>query len=392
MFRLYEIADELQDLASSVEPREFSSRDAAQLATTAAKVERLGAAFKVLFARRAVDGNGWRAGSDAILPEQWFARLSGCSESEARRELRMSEKLAELPATEKKLRDGSLSLDQAALVTRGASADPGAEARLLRTADKHEYRTLAVDTERVVAAATGEAEAHARAHRERSVRTWTRAIATDGSFSGPTEEVSVLLRALEPRAKEAFEAARKAGKPESRDAYLFDALIALAGHDTRRSGSGQPELPVGRIRVDLARLLDHDSEPGEICEIPGVGPVPVAHARKVLSHGLLELVITDGVDVQTVVSTTRHVPQALKIAIEERDQTCNVEGCDRTDHLERHHVEEYAANHLTTYEILGRLCPLHHDLVTYEHYSVERNPDGSWTLRPPQEQRDTDAA
>ena len=390
MFRLDEIADELEALASGVEPREFTSRDAAHLTATAAKVERLGAACKVLFARRAVDGNGWRNGNDAIVPEQWFARLSGCSESEARRELRMSEKLEGLPATEKKLRDGSLSLDQAALVTRGASADPGAEARLLRTADKREYRTLAIDTERVVAAATDEAEAHARAHRERSIRTWTRGLATDGSFSGPTEEVNVLLRALEPRAKKAFEAARKAGTPESRDAYLFDALIALAGH---KGSEEKADLPVGRVRVDLQSLLDGKTHPGEVCEIPGVGPVPVAHARKVLSHGLLELVITDGVDVQTVVSTTRHVPKALKIAIEERDPICNVRGCDRTDHLERHHLEGGFAEHqLTTYELLGNACPHHHDLITYDHYDVTVNDDGSWTLRPPDEQRDTDAA
>jgi hypothetical protein len=392
MFRLEKIADELRGVVATLDAPTHSSRDAARLTQVAAEGEKLFAAAKVLLARRAIDGNGWRHGSDAIVPEQWFARLSGCSESAARRELRMSETLTDLPATEQRLREGSLSLDQAALVTRGASADPGAEARLLRTADTREYRTLAVDTERVVAAASDEAEAHARAHRERSVRTWTRGLATDGSFSGPTEDVNVLLQALEPFAKEAFEAARKAGKPESRDAYLFDALITLAGQDTRRR-SGQPELPVGRLRVDLARLLDHDGEAGEICEIPGVGPVPVAHARKVLAHGLLELVITDGVDVQTVVSTTRHVPKALKIAIEERDQTCNVRGCDRTDHLERHHLEGgFAEHHLTTYELLGNACPHHHDLITYEHYEVIVNDDGSWTLRPPQEQRDTNAA
>ena len=130
-----------------------------------------------------------------------------------------------------------------------------------------------------------------------------------------------------------------------------------------------------------------------MCEIPGVGPVPVAHARKVLSHGLLELVISDGVDVQTVVSTTRHVPKALKIAIEERDPTCNVRGCDRTDHLERHHLEGgFAEHHLTTYKLLGNACPHHHDLITHDHYDVIVNDDGSWTLRPPDEQRDTDAA
>jgi hypothetical protein len=391
MFRLDEIADELREIATGVEPREFACTDAARLTATAAEAERLCAALKVLFARRAVEGNAWRDGTDAIVPEQWFARLSGCSEAEARRELRTSEKLAELAATEKSLREGLLSLDQAALVSRGATADPTAEKRLLRTARKGEMRNLRAETERVVAAATDETEGRARAQRERNLRTWNRGFSTDGGFSGPTEDVAVLLTALKPLQQSAFDAARKAGNPESRDAYLFDALIKLA-RGTLGGTATATDCPVGRVRVDLQSLLEGKTQPGEVCEIPGVGPVPVEHARKVLSHGLLELVISDGVDVQTVVSTTRHVPKALKIAIEERDQTCNVEGCDRTDHLERHHVEEYAQNHLTTYEILGRLCPLHHDLVTYEGYTVERNSDGSWTLRPPDEQRDSDAA
>jgi hypothetical protein len=389
MFRLEEIADELRDAVATLDAPTHSSRDAARLTRVAAEGERLFAATKVLLARRAVDGNGWRHGSDAILPEQWFARLSGCSESEARRELRMSERLDDLPATEAMLREGSLSLDQAVLVARGAAADPTAETILLRTAQKGEMRNLRAETERVVAAATDETDGRAAAHRDRHLRTWTRGFATQGAFSGPTDEVAVLLDALKPLEKQAFDTARAAGTRESHDAYRFDALIGLARD---AAGSGTGDAPTGRIRIDLAALLDGKTRAGEVCEIPGVGPVPVEHARKVLSHGLLELVISDGVDVQTVVSTTRHVPQALKIAIEERDQTCKVEGCDRTDHLERHHVEEYAQTHLTTYEILGRLCPLHHDLVTYEGYTIERNADGSWTLRPPLEQRDTDAA
>ena len=125
------------------------------------------------------------------------------------------------------------------------------------------------------------------------------------------------------------------------------------------------------------------TEAGEVCEIPGVGPVPVSVARQALSHGLLELVITDGVDVQTVVSTTRHVPSALKIAIAERDQRCKVRGCDRTDRLERHHTTRYADGGLTTYEVLGNVCPDHHDLVTYQHHDVVVNDDGSWSLRAP---------
>jgi hypothetical protein len=170
-----------------------------------------------------------------------------------------------------------------------------------------------------------------------------------------------------------------------------DALVAHARGDRDTATPSGP--PVTRVRVDLARLLDHDpDDPGEICEIPGVGPVPVSHARTVLSHGLLELVITDGVDVRTVVSRTRHVPEALKVAIAERDQRCRVRGCDRTHHLERHHTKPFHEHRLTTYELLGMLCGDHHDWVTYRGHEIIDHRDGTWTLTPPDEQRDSHAA
>src|SRR4029453_12779744 len=44
-----------------------------------AEVERLGAAAKVLFARRADETNGWRRVSRATSREQWLPRVSWCS-------------------------------------------------------------------------------------------------------------------------------------------------------------------------------------------------------------------------------------------------------------------------------------------------------------------------
>jgi hypothetical protein len=212
-------------------------------------------------------------------------------------------------------------------------------------------------------------------------------VETHGAFSGPTTEVDRLLQALEPLRKQAFERSRVEGRRESQEAYRFDALIALV------EGAGAAQsTPTGRVRVDIRPLLTGKSEPGDICEIPGVGPVPVSHARQVLSHGLLELVLHDGKDVHTIVTRTRHVPEALRIAIEERDQTCKVRGCDCTDHLQRHHVEEYAQHHITSYKVLGRVCPEHHDLITHRRYTIEVHDDGTWSLHPPDEQRDTDAA
>jgi hypothetical protein len=386
MSRLDRIAEELRTVVRDLDPATHMPRDAARLAAVAAQVERLGAAAKVLLARRAVDGNGWRGSTDAIVPEQWYSRISGCTETEAGRALKMTERLADLPATEKMLRGGGLSLTQAALCAEGASADPTAEQSLLRIAEKGEMRHLRATKERVVTAATDEEEGRRRARKTRSFNTWTEGFSTHGAFHGPTEEVAVLLAALKPIGAEVLATARKAKDYETHDAYRFDALVELGRRALHLDSDGvqkKPTKPVTRIRVDLTRLLDHDTAaPGEVCEIPGVGPVPVAHAREVLPHGLLELVVTDGIDVQTVVSTTRHIPTALKIALDERDQRCRVEGCDRT-HLEGHHVIDFADEQVTTYQRIGGVCDLHHDLLTYRGFTIRVNPDGSWTLLPP---------
>jgi hypothetical protein len=135
--------------------------------------------------------------------------------------------------------------------------------------------------------------------------------------------------------------------------------------------------------VGLGSLLDGKVRPGETCEIPGVGPVPVAHARDILSHGLLQLVITDGVDVQTVVSPTRHVPKALKIAIAVRDRACRVRGCDRTIGLHRHHTRPFGETHHTTYAELGNVCDQHHHLVHDRNHTIDDHHDGTWSLRAP---------
>jgi hypothetical protein len=387
MSRLDRIAEELRAVVRDLDPATLMARDAARLTEVAAEGERLFAAAKVLLARRAVEGNGWRGETDAIVPEQWYSRISGCTEAEAGRALKMTERLAELPAIEKMLRDGGLSLTQAAICAEGATADPTAEHSLLRIAEKGEMRHLRATKERVVTAATDEAEGRRRAKKTRSFNTWSEGFSTHGSFQGPTEEVAVLLAALKPIGQEVLATARKAKEYETHDAYRFDALVEL-GRRARHLDNGAERnvaAPVTRVRVGLGRLLDYqDPAPGEeLCEIPGVGPVPVAHAREVLPHGLLELVITDGVDVQTVVSTTRHIPKALKIALEERDQRCRVEGCDRT-HLEHHHVIDFAQEQLTTYQRLGGACDLHHDLITHHGYTIRDNPDGSWTLIPPE--------
>ncbi len=379
-FALDTTVEQLRELAAAVEPDRYAGADAARLTKVAAEGERLCAYLKVTLARRAEETNAWRGGR-AASPEQWLAEASGCSEGQAREALVTARRVETLPATHEQLRSGVLSFGQATLVSAGAAVDPGSETRLLRAAERSGIRGLRQEKERVVAAATDMEAAARRAHRDRHLRTWQQGPATHGSFSGPTTDVADLLEALEPLTERRYEAARTAEQRESHDAYRFDALIEL-GRSGGAAGSGRPK-HVARVRVDLPALLRGHAEPGEMCEIPGVGPVPVSHAREVLAHGLLQLVITDGVDVQTVVSTTRHVPTPLKIAIAERDQTCRVRGCDCDHHLHRHHLERFADGGLTAYKILGNLCVRHHHLVHDSGNEIVVEADGSWDLRAP---------
>jgi hypothetical protein len=388
MFKIERITADLDQLARDLEPECCSGVDAARLTEVAAKAARLSETVKMLYARRAAQTNGWRRTSRAATVDQWLAEASGCTEGAARETLATAQRLDELPATAETLRSGELSLAQASQVTAGATADPSAGPRLLRTAKRSGMRELRAEKERVITAATDEVEAHRRAKRDRHLRTWTEGFATHGRFSGPTEDVAQILAALEPLTKARFAQARTAGEREPHDAYRFDALVtavtaAQPANASKTANASNASNAATCVLVDLGSLLDGKTAPGGTCEIPGVGPVPVEHAREVLSHGLLQLVITDGVDVQTVVSNTRYVPTALKIAIAVRDRTCKIRGCDRDGMLERHHTPPFEQSHRTTYRELGNLCPKHHDLVTNKHYTTTDNRDGTWDLHAP---------
>src|SRR4029077_4945245 len=122
-----------------------------------------------------------------------------------------------------------------------------------------------------------------------------------------------------------------------RDAYRADALVALVTGrgilgPTGQQPGGRPAptatpAPTGRtpapraqlvIRADLTALRRGHLEGDELCEIPGVGPVPVEVALAHLGAALTRLVITDGVDVTTVYSPGRHLPMPVRAALLER--------------------------------------------------------------------------
>ncbi len=74
------------------------------------------------------------------------------------------------------------------------------------------------------------------------------------------------------------------------------------------------------LLVNLESLQRGSLAEGEICEIPGIGPVSLSVAQEVLGSWALSLVITNGVAVQTVVHGGRSPTKVQRTAILVRDK------------------------------------------------------------------------
>src|SRR5690606_694941 len=124
----------------------------------------------------------------------------------------------------------------------------------------------------------------ARIHRRRSLRYW---VDTDGTFrlalSTTTAAGHQIVTALAPFADAAFRQAREEGRRETLDAYAADALVAMANAAAAGTGVGGVRKRAGRntkaiLVVDVEALRRGAVEHGEVCQIEGVGPVPVSTA------------------------------------------------------------------------------------------------------------------
>jgi len=158
------------------------------------------------------------------------------------------------------------------------------------------------------------------------------------------------------------------------------ALIeALANHTaTTANSSGRP-----RVLVDAIALARGYVAAGETCEIPGVGPVDVEWARRLMGNTVFDVIVHNGVDILTYASSTRHVPQPLKLALAVRDRGCAKPGCHHDQHLERDHTDNFADSHDTSYPNLRRICPEDHDAKTHHGARLERHHNQWWWYPPP---------
>ena len=411
---------------ASFEPGRYDPEDAARLVATFTRAERLCGAGKTLAAARVAESpRHLRSGHRSAA--EWLAAETGDSVGGAVDVLQLGQTLVAQPEVDQAYRDGKLSSGRAKLVSDAARVNPTREHDLVAGS---EHDTLGQLKQRCLRAraegrsAEETAEAQAAIHRARRCRTWTDA---EGAFRLDAlltpEAGARLLATLTPTSRRFFEQARSSGVHEPTPAYAADALVALVTGDgvpgprTRSgsgtgsgsgsetgSGSGQgPTVPGSGtdhttgtdrrgsrapstsvlLRVDLDALRRGSVADGEICELPGVGPVSIQRAREMMGDSLAHLVITDGVDVTTICRLGRTIPAILRTALLERDQLCVVPGCDVRQGLEFDHWQvDYSQGGRVSLENIARLCRHHHRLRTSQGFLLSGGP-GRWRWDPP---------
>ena len=166
-------------LQLAVDPALVRTTDAVGIIEAASAVERQAAAIKTLYAERASASHVW-ANKGHRSPEDWLAQTTGTSYGQAAATLNASEKLAELPALDKAVRDGELS--GPTLNELAAAATPDNEEKLLEASKRQSFKQLrrTCANEKAKARSVERDEArHQRIHSERCYHSHTDA---DGAY------------------------------------------------------------------------------------------------------------------------------------------------------------------------------------------------------------------
>ena len=135
------------------------------------------------------------------------------------------------------------------------------------------------------------------------------------------------------------------------------------------------------ILVDGIALKRGYAAPGETCEIPGIGTIPVAWIQALLPSVHTEMLIHDSVDIRAYATTTRHRTRPVDLSVRVRDRDCTVPRCHH-DISELDHITDYADTHDTSVVNVHGMCTANHDDTTYRDATFTRN-DTHWNWWPP---------
>ncbi|MGH2755547.1 MAG: HNH endonuclease, partial [Actinomycetota bacterium] len=130
----------------------------------------------------------------------------------------------------------------------------------------------------------------------------------------PHVGVPIVNRA-EAEAARLYKAARRDGKQEPFELHLADAYAKMLSGSSVKGSSRRPELVV-LVSHEVVKRGWRDVRDGEVCKIPGVGPVSPSAARDISKDAFLNGVFYDGKDLRHFKRWTKNIPVEVQVALE----------------------------------------------------------------------------
>ena len=288
---------------ANLEPELLTAALARELLALYAKLEKLGGFGVTALARKVQD------------PSE-IARVTGTSMGRAKTAVATGKVMDQSDDLAFAMQRGKVSRDQAAEIASAEESAPGAAAGLLAIAEDQPFHVLKEQSRKAKLDAEQHHDLFDRQRAARSARTYADELGMTHIHLTLKPHVGTLIVArAEAEAQRIARAAKKAGaEQEPFERYLADAYAALL------SGAGKgrarrPELVV-LVSYEVAKRGWTDVRPGEICKIPGVGPIDPDVAKAIAEEAFLNAVLYDGKDLRNYKRWSRHAPIEVAIALE----------------------------------------------------------------------------
>ncbi|HVF53471.1 MAG TPA: HNH endonuclease signature motif containing protein [Actinomycetota bacterium] len=210
---------------------------------------------------------------------------------------------------------GAISLDQATEIARAEKACPGAAKELVAVAEREAFHVLRDKARKVKLEAEQHYDLAARQRVARFARTYSDELGMAHLHLAwePHVGAPIVARAEAEAARRA-RAAKKEGAEEPFERHLADAYAALMS-GSGKGRSKRPELVV-LVSHEVAKRGWTDVQRGELCKIPGVGPIAPKVAREIAQDAFLTGVFYDGSDLRQIRRWSRSIPVEVAIALE----------------------------------------------------------------------------
>lgn len=213
------------------------------------------------------------------------------------------------------LSSGKISLDQAGEIATTEQACPGSAGELVAMAERESFHVLKERARKVKLETEqhrGLAEGQHEARRASSYIDELGMVHIDLVLE-PHKGTPIVNRA-ESEAASLRRAARNEGPAELFERNRADAYVRLMSG----SCAGRPRRPelVVLVSHEVAQRGWTEVKTGELCKIPGVGPVPPEVARRIASDAFLSGLFYDGTDLRHFRRWSRGIPIEVAIALE----------------------------------------------------------------------------